>query len=116
MFCAYVQITHVHALTDRHQDPNERPSAKEVINVIEFERQLMVNRSVSSPSRHTRIVVYPTKQQSSMEFPVIYGHNDSCYDDHDSGEDAVCGSMRACVNLLCSNLSFEISFDGCWDI
>lgn len=31
-----------------HQDPAERPSAKEVINVIEFERQLMVNRRKSS--------------------------------------------------------------------
>lgn len=34
-----------------HQEPSERPSAKEVINVIEFERQLMANRR-KSPHRH----------------------------------------------------------------
>merc|ERR1719174_1833779 len=31
-----------------HQEPSERPSAKEVINVIEFERQLMANRRKST--------------------------------------------------------------------
>lgn len=31
-----------------HRSPNERPSAKEVITVIEFERQLMTNRRTSS--------------------------------------------------------------------